>query len=448
MSKVFVLDTQKRPLDPVHPGYARLLLKQSRATVYRRYPFTIILKVGVEQPVLQPLRLKLDPGSKTTGIAVINDVTGEVVWVAELTHRGNQIKRNLEKRRAIRRSRRQRKTRYRAPRYQNRQRRKGALPPSLESRVSNVLTRVRRLLRLCPVEAISQEVVRFDTQAIEHPDIEGVEYQQGTRAAYEVREYVLLKWQHQCAYCDAQQVPLELDHVRPRSKHGSNRVSNLVAACIPCNRRKSNRDIREFLEEQPERLARILALVKKPLGDTAAVNATRWALLDRLKALGLPIECGSGGCTKCNRVIRGLPKTHWSDAACVGASTPLPLTVKGVVPLDIQAMGRGSRQMCRMDRFGFPRTAPKQAKRMYGFQTGDLVRAIVPRGTKQGTYVGRVAVRTSGAFNLTTKQGTIQGISHRWCVLVARADGYAYTKKGAGASSRRLKADGSPHQGF
>jgi hypothetical protein len=263
-----------------------------------------------------------------------------------------------------------------------------------------------------------------------------------------VREYVLLKWQHQCAYCDAHEVPLELDHVRPRSKHGSNRVSNLVTACTPCNQRKSNLDIREFLQEQPERLARILAQVKTPLCDTAAVNATRWALFDRLKALSLPIECGSGGRTKYNRVMRGLPKAHWLDAACVGASTPLPLTVKGVVPLRIQATGHGSRQMCRMDRFGFPRTGPKQVKRVYGFQTGDLVRAVVPKGTKQGTYLGRVAVRKSGSFNLTTRHGTIQGISHRWCVLVARADGYTYAEKGAGASSRHLKVEGPSHPVF
>jgi hypothetical protein len=182
MSKVFVLDTQKRPLDPVHPGHARLLLKQGRAAVYRRYPFTIILRGAVEQPVLQPLRIKLDPGSKTTGIAVINDVTGEAVWAAELTHRGNQIKRALQKRRAIRRSRRQRKTRYRAPRFRNRHKRAGMLPPSLESRVCNVLTWVRRLLRISPIAAISQELVRFDTQALENPAIESVAYQQGTRA--------------------------------------------------------------------------------------------------------------------------------------------------------------------------------------------------------------------------------------------------------------------------
>ncbi|TMC99965.1 MAG: HNH endonuclease, partial [Chloroflexi bacterium] len=344
MSQVFVLDTTKRALNPVHPGRARLLLKQGQAAVYRRYPFTIILKRAVEQPSLEALRVKVDPGSQTTGLAVVNDASGEVVWAAELRHRGKQIKRDLQSRRALRRSRRQRKTRYRQPRFDNRRKKQGTLPPSLESRVCNVVTWVRRLRRLCPIAAISQELVRFDTQALENPAIEGVEYQQGQLSGYEVREYLLLKWNHRCAYCDASSVPLELDHVHPRAKHGSNRVSNLVAACTPCNRRKGNQEIGVFLADDPERLARILAQVKTPLMDAAAVSATRWALHDRLVRLGLPVECGSGGRTKYNRVRRGLPKSHWLDAACVGVSTPEHLDVHGVVPLHIRATGHGSRQ--------------------------------------------------------------------------------------------------------
>jgi len=428
MSKVFVLDTNKQALNPVHPGRARLLLKAGKAAVYRRYPFTIILKRAVDHPMLQSLRVKLDPGSKTTGITLINDASGEVVFAAELTHRGEQIKQSMDQRRSSRRSRRQRKTRYRKPRFQNRHKRQGTLSPSLESRVCNMLTWVRRLMRLCPVSAISQELVRFDTQALDTPDIEGVEYQQGTLTGYEVREYVLFKWNHQCAYCDGRSVPLELDHVHPRSKHGSNRVSNLVAACTSCNQRKGNQDVREFLHDDPARLARMLAHMKAPLRDVAAVNATRWMLYERLKALGLPVECGSGGLTKFNRVTRGLPKTHWCDAACVGKRTPERLTVKDIVPLQIAATGHGSRQMCRMDKYGFPRTGPKQHKRVKGFQTGDLVRAVVTSGTKQGTYMGKVAVRTSGSFNITTRHGTTQGISHRCCVLVARSDGYTYVQ--------------------
>ncbi len=164
MSHVFVLDTAKQPLTPVHPGRARLLLKAGKAAVYRTVPFTIILKRQVEHPAPAPLRLKIDPGAKTTGLALVNDATGEVVWAAELTHRGGEIKKALDTRRSVRRGRRQRQTRYRAPRFANRRRRAGWLPPSLLSRVENILTWVSRLTRLANVMALSQELVRFDLQ--------------------------------------------------------------------------------------------------------------------------------------------------------------------------------------------------------------------------------------------------------------------------------------------
>src|SRR5260370_39315992 len=161
MSRVFVLDTNRQPLNPVHPGYARLLLTQGKAAVLKRYPFTIVLKRAIESPVLEPLRLKLDPGSKTTGIALINDVTGEVIFAAELTHRGQEIKHALESRRGVRRGRRQRDTRYRKPRWSNRRRAKGWLAPSLKSRVFNVATWARRLMHLCPITTIAQGLAGF-----------------------------------------------------------------------------------------------------------------------------------------------------------------------------------------------------------------------------------------------------------------------------------------------
>ncbi len=105
---------------------------------------------------------------------------------------------------------------------------------------------------------------------------------------------------------------------------------------------------------------------------------------------------------------------HWLDAACVGNSTPEPLEVEGVVPLLINATGHGSRQVCLMDRYGFPRTAAKRLKRVNGFQPADIVEAIVTKGKKIGTYVGRVSIRATGYFNITTEQGTVQGISHRF----------------------------------
>ncbi len=435
MSKVFVLDTAKRPLDPIHPGWARKLLSSGQAAVYRRYPFTIILKKEVIEPTVQPLRLKLDPGSKTTGLAVLNDATGEVVWAAELTHRGHAIKERLDGRRGVRRGRRQRHTRYRQPRFNNRRRRSGWLAPSLKSRITNILTWARRLMRLCALSAISQEVVEFDLQAMENPGISGAEYQQGTLMGYELRAYLLEKWNRRCAYCFASDVPLQVEHIQCRAHGGSNRCSNLTLACESCNRKKGTQDLRVFLQDQPEVLNRILAQAKTPLQDAAAVNTTRWALFEQLKGLGLPVECGSGGRTKYNRRTRELPKTHWIDAACVGKSTPLQLHLDGVVPLLITATGRQSRQMCGTNKYGFVRTKAKESRTSHGFQTGDMVKAFVPTGKRAGRYQGKVAIKASGYFSITTRSGTVTDIAHRYCRMIQRNDGYSYQKGGGGVSS-------------
>lgn len=388
MSHVFLVDSQRQPLDPIHPSWARRLLSSGQAAVLRRYPFTLILKQPIEEPQVQALRIKLDPGSRTTGIAIVNDTSGEVVFAAELTHRGQQIKKALAARRGIRRSRRARHTRYRKPRWANRRRKKGWLPPSLMSRIDNITTWVQRLGRISPIRAISLEVVRFDLQALENPEISGTQYQQGTLFGYELREYLLLKWGHACAYCSKQEVPLQIEHIVPRAKGGSNRVSNLCIACEPCNLAKGTQDLVQFLKKKPDLLKKIQAQATTPLKDAAAVNTIRWALYERLKALDLPVECGSGGLTKFNRTIRGLPKTHWLDAANVGKSTPETIKVEGVIPLYIQAKGHGNRKMCYLDKYGFPKRHRQRKKKHFGFQTGDLIRAMVPKGKYQGGACG------------------------------------------------------------
>jgi 5-methylcytosine-specific restriction endonuclease McrA len=421
MSKVFVLDTKKQPLDPVYPGWARKLLSSGKAAVYRHNPFTIILKREVTSPDVEPLRLKIDPGSRTTGLAVMNDASGEVVWAGELKHRGQSIKKSLESRRAVRHARRQRKTRYRQPRYDNRRRAKGWQPPSLESRMTNILTWTSRLMRSCPIAAISQEVVKFDLQALDNPEISGIEYQQGTLASYEQRAYLLEKWERQCAYCGAKDVPLQVEHILCRARGGSNRVSNLTLACQPCNDKKGTLLVQDFLKEKPALLQRLLAQTKAPLKDAAAVNATRWAIYERLRALGLPVECGTGGRTKFNRIARDLPKAHWIDAACIGVSTPDTLRVQGIVPLLIAAEGRQSRQMCLMNKFGFPRTKAKQRRFSHGFQTGDTVNAIIPKGKYAGTYVGRVVIRSRPSFQLNGID-----VHPKYLHLMQHCDGYSY----------------------
>jgi hypothetical protein len=139
------------------------------------------------------------------------------------------------------------------------------------------------------------ELVKFDLQQMEHPEISGVQYQQGTLFGYETREYLLEKWNRQCTYCGAKNTPLQIEHIHPRANGGTNRVSNLCLACEPCNKTKGTQDIKVFLAKKPDLLKRLLAQAKAPLKDVAAVNSTRWLLFERLKALGLPVECGSGG---------------------------------------------------------------------------------------------------------------------------------------------------------
>jgi hypothetical protein len=215
---------------------------------------------------------------------------------------------------------------------------------------------------------------------------------------------------------------LQVEHIVPKARHGSNRVSTLTIACKPCNDAKGSRTAAEF--GHPE----IQAQAKQPLRDAAAVNATRWALYRRLVAMGLPLETGTGGRTKWNRTRRGLPKAHWMDAVCVGESTAERLRVDGVMPLLITAMGRHSRQMCRTDAHGFPNKAPKATSVVGGFRTGDLVRAVVPTGSvKAGVYVGRLAVRASGSGNVKTANRTIEGIHVRYCQPLQCSDGYTYS---------------------
>ncbi len=423
MQRVLVVDKNKQPLMPCHPARARELLRKGKAAVYRQFPFTLILTER-EGGETQPVALKIDPGSKTTGIALVADFKRgkRLIWAAVLEHRGQQIRDALLSRRQLRRSRRSRHTRYRPARFDNRRRPVGWLAPSLQSRVENSWTWEHHLSKACPITGIAQELVKFDTQLMANAEISGVEYQQGELAGYEIREHLLEKWGRKCAYCGAKDTALEIEHIVPKSRGGSNRVSNLTLACHDCNQAKGNLTASEY--GHPE----IQGKAKQPLKDAAAVNATRWSLWRRLQTTGLPVEVGTGGRTKFNRTQQGYPKAHWIDAACVdesGAAVQLKYAHK---PLYIRATGHGSRQMCGTDKYGFPSRYRLCQKHHFGFQTGDIVQADVPAGKYTGRHVGRVACRASGRFDITSPFGKAAGISHLHCRMLHQSDGYTYTK--------------------
>ena len=216
---VFLIDANKTPMNPIHSAHARELMEKGKAAVFRMYPFTLIMKRGVDKIVTYPLSVRIDPGSKFTGISLVNN-RNEVIWGMELQHRGLTIRDALETRSAIRRGRRTRHTRYRQARFLNRKRPDGWLAPSLMHRVLTIETWVKRLIKFSPVAEIRQELVRFDLQKLENPEISGIEYQQGELLGYEVREYLLNKWNRQCTYCEVKDIPLQVEHVKPKASGG------------------------------------------------------------------------------------------------------------------------------------------------------------------------------------------------------------------------------------
>lgn len=424
-NRVFVLDKNKTPLMPCHPARARELLRKGKAVVFRRFPFTIILKKRTGGDI-QPMRVKIDPGSKVTDLVVVayGKNGAKVVFATEIEHRGWLIKKKLDSRRALRRGRRDRKTRYRKPRFSNRKRQKDWLAPSLMSRVYNIETWVNRLIRFSPITSLSLELVKFDSQKLQNAEISGIEYQQGKLQGYEIREYLLEKWGRKCAYCGAEGVPLEIEHIKPRSKGGSDRVSNLTLSCKPCNQKKGNQPIEDFLSHDLAKLKRVLAQTKRPLKDSAAVNATRWKLFEVLRSFKLPLETDSGALTKMNRVKMSYSKDHWIDAACVGESGLGVELDPDMQILKIKAMGHGSRQMATTNKYGFPKSHKARVKKPFGFMSGDICKAIVTKGKRKGFIgIGRITIRASGSFDFAPYGVTL---SHKYLQTIHRNDGYKY----------------------
>jgi hypothetical protein len=305
----------------------------------------------------------------------------------------------------------------------------GWLAPSILSRVTNILTWAARLSRLTPYTWITVEQVKFDTQLMDTPDLSGVDYQQGTLQGFTVREYLLERDSRKCTYCGAEHGPLQIEHIIPRSRGGSDRVTNLTLACPACNQKKGDQTAAEFGFPAIQNLVK-----QRSMRAVAAVNSARNRLVSDLRSAGLDVATGSGAETKFNRTQQQYPKRHWIDAACVGSSGADVRLEPEMHYLEITATGRQNRQMTRPDKYGFPRTKPKEDRYAFGFCTGDLVKAVVPPGLKtSGTHLGRVAIRSTGSFKISTTDG----ISFRYCSLIHRSDGYTYQHhKGVAISSK------------
>ena len=348
--RVPVINMRNEPLMPTTPGKARTLLKSGKARVISSNPFTIQLLYATGE-TKQPVTLGIDAGYKHIGFSALTEkrelISGEAVT------RTAMPKLNVEKS-MYRRGRRNRLW-YRQPRFMNRWNNGGGwFAPSIDHKLQTHMRLIGKLKKILPISDIIIEVASFDQQKMKNPEMSGIEYQQGELQGYEIREYLLEKFHRKCVYCGKTNIPLEIEHLTPRSRNGPDTVDNLAISCHDCNQKKNNLTAEEF--GYPD--LRKSALM--PLRDAAFMNTVRWKLTQLTGA-----DHTFGYITKRNRISLGLDKSHANDAFVIAGGTnqartsPFTITQRRRNNRSIQTNGKGFR--------------PSIRRRRYAFQPGDMV---------------------------------------------------------------------------
>jgi len=358
---IYVLNMRGHPLMPTTQQKANRLLRQNKAKVIQRTPFTIQLKYPTGE-TKQQITLGVDSGYSKVGFSAITDKKELVA--GELALRNN-VSKKLTERREYRKNRRSRLW-YRKPRFNNRKRKDGWLPPSIQHKLDSHIRLIKKIKEILPITKVVVEVASFDTQKMEKPEINGVEYQQGELQGYEVREYLLEKWKRKCAYCGKTNIPLEIEHIIPKTRGGTDRVSNLTISCHECNQKKGNKTAKEFGHPEIQKQA------KESLKATAFMNIVRWKLVNHLNC-----DWTYGYITKHDRIKLGLAKSHVNDAFVIAGGN----SQKRSRHFSLQQSRRNNRKL-QLNRKGFK---PSIRRKRHKFQPHDLIRyngkVCVVRGT-------------------------------------------------------------------
>lgn len=298
---VFVINQHGESLMPCKPRKARLLLKEKKAKIIKYEPFTIQLLHG-SSGYKQPVSIGVDLGAKTTGIAVTSE--DKVLVKGEIEVR-QDVKKNLDTRRAYRNGRRHRNTRYRKARFDNRKRSKAWLPPSLQSRIDNTFRWIDRFQSLLPEATLHIEVGKFDVQKMINPEIEGVDYQKGQTYGYhDVRYFVLSRDNYTCQACKKKNKVLNTHHLVYTSHGGSNRADNLITVCTDCHIGENHQPGKIFWKWMMEG-KKLPSYKEGPF-----MNSFRRRVFTKYP----DAEITYGSRTTPHRKKLGLNKTHYNDA--------------------------------------------------------------------------------------------------------------------------------------
>lgn len=380
---VFVINQRNQPLTPTTPRKARLLLKQNKAKVVKRTPFTIQLLQATGE-VKQDIVLGIDAGSKIIGISATTKK--KEVFSAEIQLRTDIVD-LLSTRKQNRRTRRSR-LRYRAPRFLNRvgSKKKGWLAPSVENKIATHLSIIEKLNKLLPISKIIVEVASFDIQKIKNPNISGEEYQQGNQLDFwNTREYVLFRDGHKChGKKGCNNKVLNVHHIESR-KVGGNSPGNLITLCQECHNDFHSGKLKlSFKRSQSFR-------------DATFMNVMRWAFYNKLKEQYSNVNLTYGYITKNTRITNDLPKEHRIDALCISDNP----TVKRLnYWYFVKQVRKHNRQIHKANILKGGKKKLNQAPYLvHGFRLFDKVKFE----SKECFVFGR---RSSGYFDLRTLDGT------------------------------------------
>ena len=420
--KVFVLNMRGQPLMPCSPPKARKLLRAGKAVPVRRTPFVIQLTVPTGE-TKQPITLGVDAGYKHVGLSA---TTAKEALLASEVELRQDVTDLLSNRLALRRARRNRKTRCRAPRFDNRVRskHKGWLAPSVENRIQAHISRIEAVCRVLPITKIVIETASFDIQKIKNPEVEGTDYQQGDQLGFwNVREYVLFRDGHVCQACKGRSKDLILNvhHIESR-KTGGDAPGNLITLCETCHKAYHAGKLKQF---SPRRGASFRA--------ETFMGIMRWTVLNRLRERHpeLPVTNTYGYLTKHKRIVAGLPKTHCADAFCIAGV--LDAKRRGEYLFQKQTR-RHNRQIHKLTILkGGVRKRHQAPYLVHGFRLFDKV---LCKG-EVGFIFGR---RSSGAFDVRRLDGTkiSAGISYKKLSLLEKRKMFLTELRKEGRDSSRV----------
>jgi N6-L-threonylcarbamoyladenine synthase len=323
---VYVLNKKGKPLMPCAPRKARVLLKEGKATVVRRTPFTIKLNIATGE-VMQPITLGVDSGYNSLGLSAVS--RDKELYRAEVKLRKDIVKLNSE-RKEYRRARRYHKTWYRSPRFLNRKKPEAWLAPSIQHKLDSHIKLINKAKEILPILKISIEVAGFDIQKIKNPNIEGKGYQRGKQAGFwNVREYVFHRDNHRCQHCKGKSKSsiLEVHHIISRQT-GGDRPENLITLCSVCHDKISRGQLK--LKAKPSRGFKAETFM----------SAVRWKLINKLRKTGNVVTHTYGYITKGRRIKLCIPKSHTNDAFVIAGGTNQKRTISEDVIKQVRKCNR------------------------------------------------------------------------------------------------------------